>query len=197
MCGNITNISMSALHSLKGTNWLFGDILNAYLNLVKQQSRLKVFTADTYVFTAFSNDNNKKNFTRNKVNPFDFDLMFIPINIMENHWALTTTFVKDKCIRYYDSLSQGNHHGLKQCKTVKEFLESNFVLNSTTSDLTQWHLENAADTPQQPDGHNCGVYVCQNAKCISRREIFSVRPSDLPAIRKEMVAELALGFLFN
>ena len=107
-----------------------------------------------------------KNFTRNKVNLFDFDLIFIPIHITKNHWAFTTTFVKEKYFRYYDSLSQGNHHGLKQCNTIKEFLESNFILNSTTSDLTQWHLKNAADTPQQPGGHNCGVYVCQNAKCI-------------------------------
>ena len=63
MCGNktyTTNISKSALTTLKGTTWLCGDVLNAYLNLVKQQSILKVFTADTYVFTAFSNDKDKK-----------------------------------------------------------------------------------------------------------------------------------------
>ena len=62
MCGNktyTTNISKSALNTLKGTTSLCRDVLNAYLNLVKQQRILKVFTADTYVFTAFSNDKKK------------------------------------------------------------------------------------------------------------------------------------------
>ena len=32
-------------------------------------------------------------------------------------------------------------HGLKQCNTLQESLESNFILKSTTNDLTQWNLE--------------------------------------------------------
>ena len=158
---------------------------------------LKVFTVDTYVFTAFFNDRNKTFYSRNRPKLFDYDLVCVPIHITNNHWAFTTVYVNEQSIRYYDSLSQGNHHGLKHCNIVKDFLESNFILNSDTKDLTQWKLENVADTPQQTDGHNCGVYVCQNIKSISRREKFSICPSDLPAIRKEMVAEIALGFLFN
>ena len=90
-----------------------------------------------------------------------------------------------------------NDYGLKQCKNSKEFLESNFIFNSTKIHFPQWNLENVVNTPQQPDGHNCGVYVCQNIKSILRSENFSICPSDLSAIRKEMVAELVLGFLFN
>ena len=48
-----SNISKSDLCTLKGTTWLCGDVLNIYLNLIKEQTMLKVFTVDTYVFTAF------------------------------------------------------------------------------------------------------------------------------------------------
>ena len=54
-----TIISKSDLSTLKGTNWLCGDVLNVYLSLVKNQSTLKIFTADMYVFTSFSNNRNK------------------------------------------------------------------------------------------------------------------------------------------
>ena len=190
-----TIISKSDLSTLKGTNWLCGDVLNIYLSLVKQQSTLKIFAADTYVFTSFSNNRNKTFFSRNKPSLFDYDVVFVPIHVTNNHWAFSTVFVHENCIKYYDSLSKSNYYGLEKCKIVEEFLKSSFNLNST--DFTQWSLENVADTPQQPDGHNCGVYVCQNIKSISRREKFSICPSDLPVIRKEMVAELALGFLFS
>ena len=35
------------------------DIFNAYLNLIKKQSKFKIFTVDIYVFTLFSNNRNK------------------------------------------------------------------------------------------------------------------------------------------
>lgn len=78
--------------------------------------------------------------------------------------------------------------------TLKEFLESNFILNSTSYDLTRRNLGNFVDTPKQPDGLNCGVYVCQNTKCILKKANFSICPPDLLSVRKEVMAELALGF---
>ena len=78
----------------------------------------------------------KTKIIRDKASIFDFDLIFIQTHITKNHSAFTTTFVKEKFIRYYDSLCRKNHHGFKQCNFLKEFLESNFILNSITNDLT-------------------------------------------------------------
>ena len=39
--------------------------------------------------------------------------------------------------------------------------------------------------------------LVENAKCISRGESFSISPSKIPNLRKEMVAEISLGFLFS
>ena len=38
-----------------------------------------------------------------KQNVFNFDKIFIPININNCHWVLIIIFIKDKKIMYYDS----------------------------------------------------------------------------------------------
>ena len=99
-----------------------------------------------------------------------------------------------KKIKYYDSFAKTDRFAHCVCGHVKQFLYSNFFSN-IASDI-DWQFENA-NTPQQSDGYNSGVYVCQVAKQISRSEELQVKQQDLPIIRKEMVAEIVLGFLFN
>ena len=80
------------------------------------------------------------------------------------------------------------------CRHVKQFLYSNYLSNIAS--YIHWQFENA-NALQQTDDVNCGVYICQVAKQISRSEELQVKQQHLPKTRKEMVAEIVLGFLFN
>ena len=64
------------------------------------------------------------------------------------------------------------------------------------ADKFVWHFE-YPPTPQQVDGYNCGVHICQLAKQISRAQKLLIITENLSQIRKDMVAEIALGILFD
>ena len=88
-----------------------------------------------------------------------------------------------------------DYHAMTQCKIAKKFITAMFTFSDCL--LSQWHCQNIVNTPKQIDINSCGIYMCQNAKCISRGENFSISPSNIPDLRKEMVAEVSLGFLFT
>ena len=64
------------------------------------------------------------------------------------------------------------YYSLEKCNIVRKFSKSISNLNST--DLTQWSLENVADTPQKPDGHNCGVLCVKTLKVFHRKKLFNL-----------------------
>ena len=178
---------------MKGDHWVNGDIINGYFKLIGQQSKYKIYSVDSFVFERFSE--NQDRIYKRKKNLFNFDIVFFPINVNRNHWAFIKLSVENQSFLYYDSMLTTEDNVVTQCKIAKKFIEAMFTFSDLN--ISQWHCQNVANTPKQIDISSCGVYTCQNAKCISRGESFSISPSKIPNLRKEMVAEISLGFLFS
>ena len=50
---------------------------------------------------------------------FDRDVVFVPINQGNTHWTSAAIFIKQKVIRYYDSMA-GN--GMSELRTLRKYL---------------------------------------------------------------------------
>ena len=96
--------------------------------------------------------------------------IFLPAHVNGNHWALI--FIKDqwKTIYYYDSKWERNNGGRLLKATLHLLMEmvgqqwredidiAPWLLNF---DLDEWNLVDLGTAvTQQPNGSDCGVYVC-------------------------------------
>ena len=101
-------------------------------------------------------------------NIFDLKCIYFPANVNENHWTLTVAFMEEKRIQYYDSY-KGKGKGEKYLKGVLQYLKDEHMRQfKKPMDESEWQLVPCtADTPQQGDGHNCGVFVCLFADFIA------------------------------
>jgi len=58
-------------------------------------------------------------------------------------------------------------------------------------DFTDWQDYAPEDTPQQENGYDCGVFVCQFLESLSRgEEYFNFSQADMPYLRRRMIWEI-------
>jgi len=61
----------------------------------------------------------------------------------------------------------------------------------TPFDFTGWENHTLPDTPQQENGHDCGVFTCQFLETLSRgEETFNFTQTDIPYLRRRMIWEI-------
>ena len=93
-----------------------------------------------------------------------FEFILIPINdnsdkmnaLGGSHWSLLTYLCKEDVFIYYDSMKKRSNN-LENAKKVAKKLRP-LINDSPTSKVLENLLINA-DTPQQKNGYDCGVYV--------------------------------------
>ena len=184
------------IKTLHGKQWLNDEIINSYFKLIVM-NKVKYVCVDSQAWANYKNKLDKKivhKFRKTYASLTDLELIFIPIHEAGNHWSLGVVFIGTSTICYYNSINPGNNFGHGVCDSIKQFLISSNYFSD--ADKFVWHF-NYPPTPQQVDGHSCGVYICQFAKQIAKGKNLKIVVENLPNIRKEMVAEIALGILFN
>lgn len=101
--------------------------------------------------------------------------------------------MRDKTIRYYDSMGHPNHLVLE---ALEQYLKDESMdKKKMPFDTSDWVLECVADCPQQKNGSDCGVFSCQFAEFISRDSPISFEQQHMPYIRRKMIYEIASGKL--
>ena len=123
---------------------------------------------------------------------FEMDIVFFPIHIASNnHWALIVVEPKNKHVGYYDSL---HRNGTDLMKKIRNFFQYRFRKQTgTTSADSEWTLLNEPNVPQQTNGIDCGVFVCQMAERLSRRSPFDFTQQQMPTIRIQMLEQIVAG----
>eukprot|EP01063_Lacrimia_lanifica_P010116 TRINITY_DN16874_c0_g1_i1.p1 TRINITY_DN16874_c0_g1~~TRINITY_DN16874_c0_g1_i1.p1 ORF type:complete len:403 (+),score=138.19 TRINITY_DN16874_c0_g1_i1:97-1305(+) len=135
-----------------------------------------------------------KRWTR-KVDVFaDYDLLLIPINWAGNHWVLCTVDFQVKKIVYYDSLSS-SVRGDIVCEVVHRWLADEHAARKGAPLAEVFTLRPDGDVavPQQDNGHDCGVYTCCAASCLTANRPLAFKQQHIPYLRKRMVVELCEG----
>ncbi|KAM4770044.1 sentrin-specific protease 2 isoform 5-T5 [Cyanocitta cristata] len=180
--------------TLQPLGWLNDSIMNFYMNLLVERSKKEgypaVYAFSTFFYSKLSSTSHKgvKKWTKG-VDIFKHDVILVPIHV-RIHWTLLVVDLREKAIKYFDSLGQKGDH---ICKTVLKYLEEESK-EKRNIELTasEWTLRSlgAEEIPQQSNGSDCGVFVCKFADFISRDKPIIFTPEHMPYFRRKMVWEI-------
>ena len=99
-----------------------------------------------------------------RIDIFELDKVFIPINISKTHWTLAVVFIQQREIHYYDST---NGDGNKYKNALLQWLIDEARNKNSTFDASEWELKSIKDCPQQHNGYDCGVFTIMCANFLS------------------------------
>ncbi|NXU10100.1 SENP2 protease, partial [Pardalotus punctatus] len=180
--------------TLRPLGWLNDRIMNFYMGLLVERSKKEgypaVYAFNTFFYSKLSSANHKavKKWTKG-VDIFEHDVILVPIHL-SIHWTLLVVDLREKTIKYFDSLGQ---KGDDICKTVLKYLEeeSKEKRNIELS-ASEWTLRSMGteEIPQQSNGSDCGVFVCKFADFISRDKPIIFTTEHMPYFRRKMVWEI-------
>ena len=74
-------------------------------------------------------------------------------------------------------------------KLVQTYLYLETARLQGEEDARLFKLRLVPDAPQQTNGYDCGVFLCQYAESIRRRKHPSFTQKDMPSLRRNMVWE--------
>lgn len=224
--GNGNTVTKRSLMTLRPGKWLNDEIINFFMLLLanrdycfhlKNPTRKRIHVYNSHFFTKLFNvpaTNDEKLSIHNEIHYenvekwsrqvpgkdiFNLDKLFIPVNVNGSHWTLIVVFMQKKRIKYFDSMSGS---GSLYCEGVLEYLKDEYHhTKGGTLDKEEWTIVGwTEDIPHQPNGFDCGVFVCTFADQVSldlpinsieeeeivrygrQRIVLSILNSEVPAI---------------
>lgn len=185
-------IDMSAddLKTLRDGCWINDNVIDFYINLIVESTTTKVYGWTTHFYTTLLEKGYQgvaRWAKRRKLNVFEKEIILVPVNIMNTHWALAVIDNINMKIEYYDSLSSpgGNSTAVK--------VLANYMSQEATRlgrDPCSYQLSPNIKTPQQRNGSDCGVFTCTAARFILDNKPLSYSQNDMKTIRRQMVYEI-------
>ena len=150
------------------------NIIDFYFNMIKSLKYNKKLANDinilsSFEFKRFLKDKDYLKKDRNRINIFNHSYILVPICHFD-HWSLVNIHVKDKKVRYFDSLVSLKTNDERK-KVIKEFISKIIVHDSSkinfTTDILEWGFRVESMLPQQTNNYDCGIFICLFAKIIS------------------------------
>ncbi|XP_066050277.1 sentrin-specific protease 2 isoform X2 [Chamaea fasciata] len=188
------SVTREDICTLQPLAWLNDKIINFYMGLLVERSKKQgypaVYAFSTFFYSKLSSTSHKgvKNWTKG-VDIFKHDIILVPIHL-RSHWTLLVVDLREKTIRYFDSLGQKGDH---ICKTILKYLEEESRarrnIELTASEWTL-HSMGSQEIPQQNNGSDCGVFACKFADFISRDKPIIFTSEHMPSFRRKMVWEI-------
>lgn len=97
--------------------------------------------------------------------PGALDVVLVPINYKNSHWALGVLWPAARAVTVYDSFQRNTYHGLRRGATEQTLVQ---WARQRTEDPT-WHVRAAPNAvPQQLDDRNCGIFMLLFAEHVLR-----------------------------
>ena len=191
------DLTLSELVALKPGKWLDDHVIDIYL--AAQLDNLK----QVYVFSAlfmttlkeFGLKRTKKRLKGFK-NIFEPEKLIIPLHVHGNHWTLAVVDNKKKSIYYYDSMSGYEHQdsnnkptgktssSIHELRLLKEYLQIQSEVLGTGD--SEYLIYDRMPCPQQHNGSDCGVFMCETAVRVARNQPLTHKQSDMPTVRQRM-----------
>ncbi|KAI0462271.1 hypothetical protein LJB42_004359 [Komagataella kurtzmanii] len=194
------------LKTLINSRWINDSVIDFYLSLVSHRSTQSpflpsVFAFTTHFYTTFTSrgyDSVKRWAKRRKVDITKLDYVFIPINILNSHWALGVIDNKRKRFQYYDSLKgEGQTPVLNHLRTFALKEAERIYGDKVPINFHEYLLDYNTNSPQQKNGSDCGVFTCATVEFLSREKALKFSQTDMPLIRQRMAYEIITGKLLE
>ncbi|CAG8481304.1 2679_t:CDS:2 [Paraglomus occultum] len=167
--------------------WLSSDHINAYLSLLMStHDHIHAFPTYLYTKLSFKYDYASVQRWTKKTCIFGKSIVFVPVNVTENHWLLVVIWIKSERrerIEIWDSMG-GEEYKREIGDVLKKYLMDEYarymedcerrkieVKNEIENEIENWPVIVKFDiqTPheKQTDGSSCGVLVCLFAKALA------------------------------
>ncbi|XP_035665556.1 uncharacterized protein LOC118408807 [Branchiostoma floridae] len=187
-------VTRKDMQGLNGTNLLNDNIVNFYMKMIMERSRLTGYPR-VHAFCSFfyqqllqNGYSSVKNWTK-RDDLFSMDLVLVPVHLrVKKHWCLAVMDMRSKCINYFDSMGEMN----KEClECLRGYLQEEHKRKKGTDlDLSKWTTNFPKNLPKQLNSFDCGVFACKYAEVASRDAKMSFTQHDIPAFRRQMVGEI-------
>merc|ERR1712008_168656 len=186
-------IARKDLDTLRGLNWLNDEIINFYLNMIMARSKENDNWPNVHAFNTFflSNIRTKgyasvKRWTR-KFDLFSFDIILVPVHL-DVHWCLAVINLKEKSVKFYDSMGSDKPEILK---VLLGYIEQEHMdKKKAPFDTSDFELESVKDIPRQMNGSDCGMFTLKYSEYLSRNASITFTQEDMPYYRQRMVYEI-------
>lgn len=154
------------IKTLAPRRWLNDTVIEYFMKYIESSTKNTV-AFNSFFYTTLSErgyQGVRRWMKRKKVTITDLNKIFVPINLNQSHWALGMIDIQNKTINYIDSLSHGpNAMSFAILNDLK-----GYVINESKDAIGQDFELNHISCPQQPNGFDCGIYVCLNTLYLSK-----------------------------
>ncbi|NWU90442.1 SENP2 protease, partial [Upupa epops] len=187
-------VTREDIGTLRNLRWLNDEVINFYMSLLMERSKKEGYPAvhafSTFFYPKLISGGYKavRRWTRG-VDLFSKDIVLVPIHLRV-HWALVVIDVRGKSISYLDSMGQS---GDKICEALFQYLrEESQEKRNVELASPEWtlHSMESHEIPQQQNGSDCGVFMCQFADYLARDKPITFTQSHMPYFRRKMVWEI-------
>ncbi|KAF8052354.1 hypothetical protein N665_1569s0009 [Sinapis alba] len=173
------DISGEVLQCLTPSAWLNDEVINVYLELLKERETrepkkyLKCHFFNTFFYKKLVSDSGynykavRRWTTQRKLGYalIDCDMIFVPIH-RGVHWTLAVINNRDRKFLYLDSL---NGFDSKILNALAKYLGDEAKEKSGKDiDVSSWDMEFVEDLPQQQNGYDCGMFMLKYIDFFSR-----------------------------
>ena len=206
------NMTKTKITSLNKGTWLNDEVINYYLGILQERDNFLCtkysYRKKSYYFNSFFwtklTENNEFNFDHVKrwtksFCIFDFDKVFIPINVVNAHWALIVIYISEKEICYYDSLvgTEGSKKQKVKLIIILNYLEMEAAAKEKSFSTNEWKLieTNVEKVPQQTNSYDCGMFMIYCADYISDDLPLLYKQSEMTDNRLKVFAAILRGYL--
>ncbi|KAJ6637597.1 Sentrin-specific protease 1 [Pseudolycoriella hygida] len=194
----ITRDDISTLQWEPDLKWLNDEVINFYMSLLtergSQEGYSKVYAMNTFfIQRLFSGGYSAVKRWTKKVDLFACDIIPVPVHVGGIHWCMAIINMKEKTIKYYDSMGGPNN---KVLSALEDYLrEESLDKRKVAFDLSGWSKENVTNNPRQQNGSDCGVFSCMTAEFICRNRPIIFSQQHMSYFRQKMVLEICTGKL--
>uniref|UniRef100_A0A1A9UZJ2 Ubiquitin-like protease family profile domain-containing protein n=1 Tax=Glossina austeni TaxID=7395 RepID=A0A1A9UZJ2_GLOAU len=198
------NITRRDIHTLCGHNWLNDEVINFYMNLLTDRGEKKsksnglptVYAMNTFFIPRLmqAGYGGVKRWTR-KVDIFTKDILPVPVHVGGVHWCMAIIHLKNRTIKYYDSMGTPNPNVLK---ALEQYLKDESMdKRKQPFDTSQFIIESVPDVPRQMNGSDCGVFSCMFAEYVTRNKEITFSQQNMEYFRQKMILEIVQGELLQ
>ncbi|XP_055616579.1 sentrin-specific protease 1-like isoform X2 [Toxorhynchites rutilus septentrionalis] len=197
------SITRNDLATLVGDNWLNDEVINFYMNLLMERSEQgaddglpRVYAMNTFFIPKLLSAGHAglKRWTR-KVDIFTYDIIPVPVHVGRVHWCMAIIDLKNKSIRYYDSMGTPNNSVLN---ALEQYLrDESLDKRKKPFDTSGFAKQNMSECPRQMNGSDCGVFSCMFAEHESRNREIEFTQQHMPYFRQKMMYEISQGRLLT
>lgn len=195
-------ISRKALQCLKPGGWLNDEVINLYLELLKERERsepnkfLKCHFFNTFFYKKLTSGERGYDFravrrwtTKNKLGYtlIECEKVFVPIH-KDIHWCLAVINIKDNSFQYLDSFGCMDSHALQILE--KYLMQETQDKCGIEIDTTSWKKESINDLPLQKNRWDCGMFMIKYIDFYSRGLNIFFSQDHMAYFRKKTAVEI-------